>query len=81
MSKVILVCTVGSSPEPIRVSIRENKPGRSYLYLFRKRPDNREVGSYDQIQGDASSIKEQLDNTHYSIKKGFRRIIWKRRLG
>ena len=69
MRKKILICTVGGSPKPICVSIKDNKPDEVVFICSKKDPITGKPGSYDQIQGNASSIKEQLDNTHYSISE------------
>ncbi len=69
MSKAILICTVGGSPEPICISIRENKPDEVVFICSEKDRITGMPGSCNQIEGDTSSIKEQLDNTPYSIKE------------
>ena len=69
MNKKILICTVGGSPEPICVSIRENKPDEVIFICSEKDPVTGNPGSDDQIQGDANSIRKQLDNIPCSVHK------------
>ena len=59
MSKIVLLCTVGGSPQPVVTAIRETRP--DFVQFFCTKDDGGGPGSIGQVKGEDACVPEQAE--------------------